>query len=45
MVTPPGPWTISDKPMALSCDLALGCGNLNFTRDTSPHFDLPFSEI
>ena len=36
---------VSDKPLTFDCDLDLGCGNLNFVRDTPFYFALPFCEV
>ena len=36
---------VNDKPLTLNCDLDLGCGNLNFARDTPSHFVLSFCEV
>ena len=34
-----------DKPLTFNCDLDLGCGNLNFVRDTPSYFAISFCEV
>ena len=36
---------VNDKPLTLDCDLDLGCGILNFVRDTPSYFVLSLCEI
>ena len=36
---------VGAKPVTFNRDLDLGCGNLNFVRDTPSHFALLFCEI
>ena len=38
-------WVIVDTQFVFDCDIGLGCGNLNFVKDTPSHLILSFCEV